>query len=114
MVQLTLDTRRLEAQRPRDLMAEALAWIDENPKAWDWIVGAAQRDSLEIGTVRIKSYIEHLRYTPLPWANDVIKLPNAYSAPFGRILVAWHPELEPFVKLTHSKVDGCVLPERPY
>lgn len=115
MDQLTLpETRTLRPQKPKDLLQDALAWIAENPKAWDFIVGAAQRDALECGCVRVKSYIEFLRYTPLPWATEVIKLPNAFSSAFGRILRAWHPELENYIPLQHSKLDGCAIPERPY
>lgn len=114
MNQLTLDTRSLEAQAPTELLEAALAWISANPKAWEFIVSAAQRDALDIGRVRVKWYLEALRYGNVEWATESVKVPNALSAPFGRILVAWHPELKPFVPLAHSKTDGMSVPPRPY
>ena len=117
MTQLQLpDTRSLEAQRPRDLMEDALVWIERNPEAWQRLVRLAHTDAERGGRVRVKSYIEFLRISPLVRhvTGSPVKLPNAYSAPFGRILRAWYPELAEFIPLAHSKTDGLVIPERPY
>ena len=114
MTQLQLpDARQLEAQRPRDLMADCLAWIETHPEAWDFIVGAAQRDALDCGRVSVKSYIESLRRRRMQWATEQVKIPNAYSAPIGRILAEWYPDLRPAIPLAHSKLDGCEVPPRP-
>lgn len=99
---------------PRKLMEAALTWIEANPEAWDWIVKAAQRDAIELGRVRVKSYIETLRFKPLPWATETIKLPNAFSAAFTRILAEWYPDLRNRIPRASSKLDGCAIPPRPY
>jgi hypothetical protein len=106
-----LDLTKLAA--PEALMAAAVAWIAENPSAWDFIVGAAQRDALETGRVRIKAYVEYLRFTPIGQSTKQVKLANALSAPFGRILAAWEPQLAQYIPLNHSKLDGVVIPPKP-
>lgn len=113
-VQLTLaDTRSLEAQRPRDLMGDALTWIDTNREAWEYLVRVARDDAHRIKRVRVKSYIEDLRTRRLPYATRYIKLPNAFSAPLGRILASWYPDIAPYIPLKHSKTDGCAVPPCP-
>lgn len=114
--QLTLpDTSRMEAQRPRDLLAEAVAWADTNYYAWVWLVHAARRDAANCGRVRVKHYVEELRFSPdvQRGTGSPVKLPNSYSAAFTRILAAWYPDLAPFIPKAHSKLDGAVVPPAP-
>lgn len=99
----------VKAQSSADLMEAALTWIRENPKAWETIVVASHQDSKYVRRVRIKSYIEGIRGNSMVNSSGV-KLRNAYSAPFGRILAAWYPELKAHIPLNRSKVDGCVIP----
>lgn len=116
MTQLTLpDTSRMEAQRPRDLMADAVAWIEDNRDAWRYIVSEARHDAATLRRVRVKSYIEVLRYCNRVTRPDgsPVKLPNAYSAPIGRLLAAWYPDLAHAVPLGHSKTDRCEIPPAP-
>jgi hypothetical protein len=105
----------MKAQRPRDVMADALEWIEQNRFGWTTIVHRAGRDARTLGRVRIKKYIEDLRDDSRVdnRAGRPVKLPNAFSAPFGRILAAWYPELADAIPMQHSKVDGCVVPPRP-
>lgn len=114
-VKLTLpDTRHLHPQHPADIVSDALAFIEANPEAWDALVGWAERDAARHGLVRIKRYIEELRMQPLAIDTDApVKVRNAMSAPLGRILAAWPPELAPFIPLGRSKADGCVIPPKP-
>jgi hypothetical protein len=114
MMQLELDTRSLKPIPADKLMTDTLAWIETNPEAWDALVGMAQRDALDFGRVRIKSYIESLRYRDLGYATRTVKLPNAFSAAFSRILGEWHPELRHAIPMASSKLDGCVVPPRSY
>ncbi len=109
--QLTI-TERLEQQTAVELMDAALSFIAKNPEAWDWLVEMAEEDAQRIGRIRIKRYIEDMRVMRFPWDTSVVKIPNAYSAPFGRIIRAWYPELAAFVPVAVSKCDGCVIPER--
>jgi len=96
-------------------MAAALTWIEANPSAWHRIVGGAQRDALDNVPVRLKYYVEAMRADrSLQWATEDFKLPNAVTAALARVLVAWHPEVAPWVRLSSSKLDGCVVPPRPY
>jgi hypothetical protein len=114
MNQLTLPVPEKRMESAEGTMLTALAWIDANPEAWDRIVGGAQRDSLEFGRVRVKSYIEHLRFTRIGSATTTYKLPNGFSAAFTRILWEWHPELRPSIPRASSKLDGLVVPPRSY
>ena len=109
------DTRSMKAERPRTLMERALAWIEENYYGWTYIVVKARADARDRGRVRVKKYIEDLRDdTHLSRvAGSPVRLPNAYSAPFGRILAEWYPELAESVPLGHSKVDGLSIPPCP-
>ena len=95
-------------------MTAALAWIENNPGGWDYIVGAAQRDSLDFGRVRVKAYLETLRFMPSGNATRTYKLPNALSAAFTRILWEWHEELRPSIPRASSKLDGLVVPPRSH
>lgn len=111
--QLALDLRSLKAQRSRDLMADALAWIDANRSAWTNIVMIAEADAARYGRVRVKHAIETVRFGPVAATDKRPKLPNAYSAPFGRILASWYPHLAEAVPLHNSKCDGCSIPPKP-
>lgn len=109
------DTRSMKAERPRTLMEKALAWIEDNPFGWTYIVTQARFDARTRERVRVKKYIEDLRDAAgvSPASGSPVKLPNAFSAPFGRILAAWYPELDQHIPLASSKVDGVVIPPRP-
>ena len=111
--QMTLPVSEKRMESPDGLLTAALTWIDENPEAWHYIVKSAQLDALEIGRIRVKSYVEFLRYKPLPYTTKRIKLPNAFSAPLGRILAEWYPELAHAIPLNASKCDGLTIPPRP-
>jgi hypothetical protein len=116
MDQLTLpDTRGLKPRKSRDLLADALEWIDQNRAGWKYAVAYAHDDARNLGRVRIKKYIEDLRDEDGVHSvtGSVFKLPNAFSAPFGRILAAWYPDLADSIPMHHSKVDGCVVPPVP-
>lgn len=111
MMQLSFDDpRRMEPESAAGLMADALAWIDANPGAWKLLVEWAYRDAARYGRVRIKSYIEELRMSPMlnSPGNQPVKLKNALSAPFGRILRDRYPEIAPYVPIRSSKCDGVV------
>ena len=91
----------------------ALSWIADNPQAWDFIVGAAQRDALDGVPIRIKAYVEALRdRRNVSWATRAVKLPNGLTPAFGRILVEWHPELRDSIRLSSSKLNGVTIPPR--
>lgn len=109
------DTRSMKAQSPQQLMEAALAWIEENYYGWTQVVHHARRDARDIGRVRVKSYIEELRYDArlAHYSGGPVKLPNAFSAAFSRILVAWYPELAAAVPVAHSKLDGVTIPPAP-
>lgn len=111
-VQLTFPARRLEPQSPRELMESALTWIAANPAAWSLLVEYAHQDAARLGRVRVKRYIEDLRCSPLVKSPDRggVKLPNAYSAAFTRILAAWFPELAFAIPTAASKLDGVAVP----
>jgi hypothetical protein len=106
---------RLEATSPKRLMTDAVAWIDANLYAWVWIVRQARLDADLLGRVRVKRYIEEVRYSPdvVRVTNSPVKVANALSAPLGRILAAWYPSLASSIPLTHSKLDGMIVPPCP-
>lgn len=114
MTQLTLpDTRALKPTSSRDLMADALLWIGDNTYGWLRFAMRAIEDGRATGHVSVKRNIEDLRRSPYVSGVGAIKLPNAYSAPFGRILRAWYPELAGCIPMHVSKVDGCAIPPCP-
>lgn len=102
-------------RKARDMMADSLDWIAQNPNGWRLIVDSARRDVAAGNRVRIKRYIEDLRDSRFVsrQLDKPFKLPNAYSAPFGRILAAWYPELAEYIPMAHSKTDGCIVPPAP-
>ena len=114
MHQLAFATRKLEPQSPRQLMEAALTWITVNPAAWSLFVEYAHQDAARYGIVRVKRYIEDIRMSPLVARPDKagVKLPNAFSSAFSRILAAWYPELAPYIPTASSKLDGVVIPPR--
>ena len=117
MTQLTLDTRTLEPETARQLMEGALVWIDANRLAWQRLfVDRALADSGAGRRVNVKRYIEDARESRMFMTptGSPLKLKNAWSAPFGRLIAAWHPSTAPHITLHASKVDGSVLPPRPY
>ena len=111
--QLTFTEARIESAE--GTMLAALVWIQENPSAWDTIVGGAQRDALDGVPVRLKLYVEELRgdhsLTP---STDERRIANGLTAALGRILKSWHPEVAPYVRLRPSKLDGIVIPPRSH
>ena len=116
MNQLALPVTERRMESPEGLMQAALAWITENPEAWSAIVGAAQRDALDGGRVRVKLYAEYLRLrSDVSPATRRVKFPNALTPAFGRVLRAWHPEIPAkCIPLKPSKLDGVVIPPRSY
>lgn len=111
MVQPSLPFAPLEAADARRMMTDAVEWIDENPLGWAFIVASARDDANRRGRVRIKRYIEDLRDDPsVVRQQGPVKIQNALSAPFGRILAAWYPELAPCIPMHSSKTDGVVVP----
>lgn len=116
--QLQLDYdqgRGLKPKGSQRMMAEALAWIEANHHGWGYVVERAFADADEHGRVRVKKYMEDLRdgVNVVRLGNAHFKVPNELSAPFGRILAAWFPELEPYIPMHVSKTDGMVIPSRP-
>ena len=107
--------RRLEATSPKQLMTAALAWIEANYYAWTWIVRQARVDADLLGRVRVKRYIEEVRYSPdvVSVTKSPVKVANALSAPLGRILAAWYPSIAGSIPLTQSKLDGMTVPPCP-
>ena len=127
MNQLALPVNEKRMESPEGLMQAALLWIQENPEAADFLVGAAQRDALDGVPVRFKWYAEMLRSgyvydehgqlvmrkrIPLTALHRNIVFPNALTAALARIFCEWHPELRASTKLAASKLDGCVIPPR--
>lgn len=112
--QLTLDLRSLKAQRTRDLMADALAWIEDNHAAWLYFVDAVERNVWKYGTdANVKGAFAQLRYSGLAPDGQPVKLNNNWTAAFGRILREWYPHLAVAVKTRDSKTDGAVIPPKP-
>jgi hypothetical protein len=112
---MTIPVSERRIQSAEGLLAAALTWIEENPTAWDHIVGAAQRDALDGTPVRLKYYVEALRADPdLKHASREFKIPNGLTAALGRVLHEWHAEVAPYLRLKPSKLDGCSIPPRPY
>jgi len=111
MMQLSFDDpRRMEPESAAGLMADALAWIAANPGLWQLLVEWAYRDAARYERVYVKSYIEELRKSPMlnrP-GNQPVKLKNALSAPFGRILRDSYPDIREYVPIRSSKCDGVV------
>jgi len=112
--QLTIPFPPLEAQGARRMMETALSWIEDNREGWRYIVDSARYDVDKHRRTRIKRYIEDLRDdVAVRHQSGPVKLQNALSAPFGRILAAWHPELAEYIPMHASKTDGIVIPARP-
>jgi hypothetical protein len=105
-----LYTYATRAQSPADLMEGSIRWIGEHPEAWDAMVIVSQDAHVNGKRINIKGYIEYIRSSSVYSEFGGIKLRNAYSAPFGRILAAWYPELEGSIPMARSKVDGCIIP----
>lgn len=108
-----LDTSRMKAQSAKRMLADAIAWIYQNPRAFrqleDHVLAAYNRGDRWIS---IRDYFPTLRRMELSPTGEPVKLKNALSAPLGRILVTWHPELEGRIKLSRSKTDGMLIPMR--
>lgn len=118
MHQLTIPRMsRLEATSPKQLMTAAVEWIENNRDGWAYVVAEARNDAELLGRVRVKHAMECLRYQRPHIGggkpSGPVKLPNALSAAFGRILAAWYPSIAPHIPLTRSKLDGVVVPPRP-
>ena len=115
-VQTAFPTRAMEPQAPNELIEECVHWIEANMAAWlTGFVARAAKDARSRGRVRVKKYAEDVRDSSLIGPDGKpVKLPNAYTPIFGRLLREWHPELADFIPLNSSKFDGCVFPARPY
>ena len=89
------------------MKANAEAWIERNPRAWDFIVNRANSAVKEQKRFSIKRTLEDFRDLPefVWWGDDDFKISNSYSPVFARILVKQVPGLEEFVTLKRSKVD---------
>ena len=111
--QLELETKPMKQQRATDLMADALAWIYQNPRAFRQlefhVLAEHARGERRIS---VRDYFPTLRRMDLTPTGEPVKLKNAISAPLGRILVTWHPELEGSISLSRSKIDGMMIPKR--
>ncbi len=112
--QATLD-ELLRAQEPesaRVMMDRAIEWIRSNPGPFaaleSWAITTARNGQ----RVSVRDYFPTLRAMPEVIGRPPLKLANALSAPLGRILVAWHPEIEPYVPRSRSKTDGIIIPDR--
>ena len=113
MIQTALDFDRPHLESPQKLLLTALSWIDSNRAAWTMLVRWAHADAGSLGRVRVKRYMEDLRCSPLVASERGVKLPNALSPAFGRILAAWYPAIAHAVPLASSKLDGMGIPPRP-
>ena len=112
MNQLALPVTERRMESAEGLMLAALAWIETNDAAWHYNVMHARMDENKGGRVRIKRYMEAVRDMRLIDATERIKLPNAFSAAFTRILWEWEPELRHAIPRASSKLDGLVIPPR--
>lgn len=112
MQQLTLpDTRALES--PHGLMESVLAWIADNPDAWQWYVNAARLEADTFLRVSVKGLMEDRR-------RRGERIPNGYSPAIARLLRAWHGHepirgnvtLADCIPIAASKLDGVTIPPR--
>lgn len=89
-------------------MEEARAWIDDNPRAWDYIVSQALLSASMHRRFGMKALCEHVRWHfSVVRGHSEFKLNNNYTAPFTRLLIAQHPEVEPYIATRSSAVDIC-------
>ena len=97
-----------DAVKGERYMAQAREWIEANPKAWEYIVSQACLSASIHRRFGMKALCEHVRWHfSVIKGNSEFKLNNNYTAPFTRLLIEQHPEVEPYVCTRHSAADMC-------
>lgn len=92
--------RGLGFEGERDVQ-EALAWIDENPNAYEFMVRNARRLSKK-GYVSANYLVNMVR-------NELhVAIKNGYAPAIARIIEREHPELEGAFRKHRSQSDGYV------
>ena len=97
-----------DAEKGDRFMAKAKEWIEDNPRAWDYIVSQALLSAGMHRSFGMKALCEHVRWhIEVAEKQDGFKLNNNYTSAFTRILCEQHPEVEPYVKKRSAAVDLC-------
>ena len=89
------------------MAAEADAWIETNPQAWDYMTEQARRSAENRARFGVGALCEVVRWEMRNVRGDCgFKLNNNHRARFARRLVQAVPECEPYITVRHSAVDG--------
>lgn len=96
-----------EAAKGERFQEEADAWVEANPKAWEYMVEAARLCAVYGRRFGIGALCEHVRWQMMADGTTEFKLNNNHRAPFARRLIKEVPECEPYITTRTSAVDLC-------
>jgi len=84
---------------------EADAWIEANPRAWEYMKAQAEASSIAGRRFGIGSLCEHVRWHMFAKGVTGFKLNNNHRARFARRLIEEVPECEPYITTRASVLD---------
>lgn len=94
-------------QTAEQVKEQASAWAEGNPDMWRAFVDMALTFSAQGKQWSARGIAEALR-----WSGEYqraygsqFKIPNAITPVLGRMVCEKHPEVEPWFRRSHSKVD---------
>lgn len=95
----------LDTAKGERFTAEADAWIEQNPEAWEWMTAQAVNAARAHRRFAIGALCERVRWEMAARGIDNFKLNHNHRAPFTRRLIREHPEVEPYITTRHSVCD---------
>lgn len=101
------DGSKADTEKYMAKIRAAREWIRLNPALWDDIEAWALNEAGHQRKFAMQTALEHIR-----WKDRVddegrpTKVSNDYGAIWARMLVAKHPEIEPYVTMRPSVYDG--------
>lgn len=95
----------IDTAKGERFIAEADAWIEANPGAWEWMTSRAVASAMGHRRFSIGALCESVRWEMFARGIDDFKLNNNHRAAFARRIIREHPETEPYIVRRHSACD---------
>ena len=102
-------SQTMVANKARERMAQALAWVEDNPTAWGYVeqeaLSRASR-GLMVSPQELFEFVRWHDFTNAAGGHTTVN--NTLIPALSRFLMARHPELSPFIERRASAYDGLL------
>ena len=106
---LGLEPQDDNSAKAAETVRNALAWVRNNPTAWEYMTALALGEAAKTGHVSVAWLVEQVRRKDFATLDGSgFKVANRYRTVFARVLIKEHPELKGAINLSASPIDKFI------